>query len=174
MRYRKILKQYFWLILFLLFSAGSAVFNFLPGQKILANFNFFLFELITFLPLMFLLVGLFDVWVPKESIERHIGAEAGWQGFFWVVLLAMMQAGPLYGAFPVAYILSRKGASVRNIFVYLGVFSCLKIPLLTFEVNFLGLQFTLLRTLFSLPLFYLIGLLMEWQLGENYKVSDGK
>ncbi len=41
-------------------------------------------------------------------------------GIFWVVLLAMLQAGPLYAAFPVAALLWKKGCSVRNVFIYLG------------------------------------------------------
>jgi hypothetical protein len=54
-----------------------------------------------------------------------------------VILLAMLQAGPLYGAFPVAYLLWKKGASIKNIFIYLGAFSTLKILMLTFEIGFL-------------------------------------
>lgn len=167
------MKKYFWVILFVIFSFGSALVGFEPGLKIYQNFTMFLLELVTFLPLMFLLVGLFDVWTPKEVIERHIGAKSGLTGSFWVILLAMLQAGPLYAAFPVAYILSKKGASVRNIFVYIGAFSCLKLPLLTFEIGFLGLRFALLRSFFTLPLFIVIGMIMERVLGKDYKVKEG-
>ncbi|MBI5700187.1 permease [Candidatus Saganbacteria bacterium] len=174
MNYRKLAKDYLWAALFLLFSIGSAFLGFKPGIAIFRNFNVFIIEVLTFLPLMFLLVGLFDVWVPKESIEKHIGRQSGLVGSLWVILLAMLQAGPLYAAFPVAYILSKKGASVRNIFVYLGAFSCLKLPLLTFEIGFLGFKFTLLRSLFTLPLFIVIGVLMEKILGKDYRVREGK
>lgn len=169
----KLIKNYFWVILFILFSLGSAFLGFQPGITIYKNFTFFVIELITFLPLMFLLVGLFDVWVPKEKIEKHVGHGSGIQGTFWVILLAMLQAGPLYASFPIAYILSKKGASVRNIFTYIGAFSCMKLPLLTFEISFLGFKFMLLRTLFTLPLFILIGIIMEKLLGKNYRVKEG-
>ena len=106
-----------------------------------------------FLPLMFILIGLFDVWAPKEKIERHIGTDSGVQGAVWMILLAMLQAGPLYGAFPVAYMLYKKGASIRNIFIYLGAFSTLKIPMLSFEIGFLGLKFSILRTVLTIPVF---------------------
>lgn len=125
------------------------------------NFWAFFAEMIAFLPLMFVLIGLIDVWIPKENVERHIGPGSGITGTFWIVLLAMLQAGPLYGAFPVAYLLWKKGCSIRNIFIYLGAFSTLKIPMLTFEIGFLGLKFSLLRTLFTLPVFVLIGHIME-------------
>ncbi|OGC11590.1 hypothetical protein A3K48_03695 [candidate division WOR-1 bacterium RIFOXYA12_FULL_52_29] len=165
------LKAYFWTILFAIFIIGSLALSFDPGLKIYANFSEFFLEMITFLPLMFLLVGLFDVWIPKEKIEKHIGHGSGIGGTLWVILLATLQAGPLYGAFPVAYILSQKGASVRNIFIYLGVFSAMKIPMLTFEIGFLGLKFSILRTLFSLPIFITIGFIMERYLDKDYKVT---
>jgi hypothetical protein len=87
----------------------------------------------------------------------------------------VLQAGPLYGAFPVAYVLYKKGASARNIFIYLGVFSSMKIPMLGIEIGYLGLKFSLVRTLISLPLFIGIGYFMEWYLRDkHFEVYDGK
>jgi len=118
-------------------------------------------EMAVILPVMIILVGLFEVWVPRASIERFLGREAGWKAVPWLVLLATLQAGPLYGAFPVAIGLARKGSSPRNVFIYLGAFSSLKIPLLTFEVGFLGWPFSLARVLISLPAFILVGVLLD-------------
>lgn len=143
------------------------------GRTMENNFWLFFTEMIAFLPLMFILIGLVDVWVPKERVERHTGPEAGIRGTFWVVLLAMLQAGPLYGAFPVAYILWKKGSSVRNIFIYLGAFSTLKVPMLAFEIGFLGLKFSLLRTIITLPVFILIAYAMETMFrGRNFTMSQ--
>jgi uncharacterized membrane protein YraQ (UPF0718 family) len=130
--------------------------------------------MISFIPLLFILIGLFDVWVPKEVLEKQIGKSSGIKGIFIVILLAMLQAGPLYGAFPVAYILHKKGASVRNIFIYLGAFSAMKIPMLGIEIGYLGIQFTILRTLISLPLFILIGYMMEKFVGKDFEVKEVK
>ncbi|NQU17004.1 MAG: permease [Candidatus Saganbacteria bacterium] len=171
---KKTLKDYFWVLLFGLFLGGSLFLNFEPGVNIYSNFSRFFLEMITFLPFMFILIGLFDVWVPKEKIERHIGHGSGIAGTLWVILLATFQAGPLYSAFPVAYLLSKKGASVRNVFIYLGAFSCLKIPMLTFEIGFLGLKFSILRTFFSLLVFVIIGFVMEKYVGKEFKVMEGK
>jgi uncharacterized membrane protein YraQ (UPF0718 family) len=122
---------------------------------------------------MFILIGLFDVWVPKEKVEKHIGKESGIKGVLWVMLLAMLQAGPLYSAFPVAYLLWRKGCSIRNVFIYLGAFSTLKIPMLTFEIGFLGLKFSLLRTIITLPVFILLAQIMEVYLrGKNFEIKN--
>ena len=137
------------------------------------NFWAFFSEMITFLPLMFILIGLIDVWTPKDKIERHIGSGSGLIGIIWIILLAMLQGGPLYGAFPVAYLLWKKVCSLKNIFIYLGAFSTLKIPMLTFEIGFLGLKFSLLRTLFTLPVFIGIGYVMEWYYrGKEFSMAS--
>jgi len=130
-------------------------------------------EIILLLPLMFILIGLFDIWVPRELIERHIGSGSGVKGAIWMILLSMLQAGPLYGAFPVACMLYKKGASLRNIFIYLGAFSTLKIPMLSFEIGFLGLKFTILRTILTVPVFILIAILMEQYLKLKQVSFDG-
>lgn len=121
----------------------------------------FLLEMVQILPAMFILVGLFDVWVPKRIIERHLGSGSGPFAILWMVLLATLQAGPLYAAFPVAAALWRKGTAPRNVFIYLGAFSAAKIPMLSFEVAFLGWQFSLLRTTVTLPVFIGLGYLLE-------------
>lgn len=164
---KALLRPYIVPIFFFAFVSASYLYHFAPGTAIGINFWSFFKEMILFLPLMFILVGLFDVWVPREKIEKHIGNGSGWKGTGLVILLAMLQAGPLYGAFPFAYIIWKKGCSIRNIFVYLGAYSCMKIPMLSFEVGFLGWQFSLVRSLVTLPLFVLIGFAMEWMLKDR-------
>lgn len=173
---RKSLKKYqpyLFFMAFAIITLLSLVLGFQPGKTVGTSFVQSFVEMITFVPFLFIIVGLFDVWVPKEKIQKHIGQESGVKGIALVVLLAMLQAGPLYGAFPVSYILYKKGASIRNIFIYLGAFSSLKIPMLGIEIGYLGIQFTLARTLVSLPLFIGIGYLMEWYFKDkDFKVND--
>jgi len=125
------------------------------------NFTDFFIEMISFLPFLFILIGLFDVWISKETVAKHVGEYSGVKGTLIVILLATLQAGPLYGAFPVAHLLWKKGCSIRNVFIYLGAFTALKLPMVTFEISFLGLKFSLLRTIISIPVFVTIGFLME-------------
>lgn len=161
------LGEYIFIMLFGLLLAVSGVFHFSFVSPIARNFRMFFAEMAAFLPLMFILIGIIDVWFPKEKVERHIGKGSGFKGAFWMILLATFQAGPLYGAFPVTYLLWKKGCSVRNIFIYLGAFSTMKLPMLTFEIGFLGLKFSLLRTLFTLPVFIGISFIMEKYLREK-------
>lgn len=171
--YFKKVRPYIWLLAFVIFIAVSFIFGFQSGKDISISFKVSLIEMITFIPALFIIVGLFDVWVPKEKIQKHIGQESGIIGVVIVILLAMLQAGPLYGAFPVAYMLWKKGASIKNIFIYLGAFATLKIPMLGIEIAYLGIQFTLVRTLVSLPLFIGIGYIMEWWLKDkNFNITE--
>jgi uncharacterized membrane protein YraQ (UPF0718 family) len=168
---KRFIKKNKWDILisgaFFIFIAMSYFFDYSKGKEITLNFKMFLIEMMSFIPLMFILIGLFDVWFPKEKVEKQIGVDSGVKGIIWVILLAMLQAGPLYGAFPVAYLLWKKGGSIRNIFIYLGAFATLKIPMLMFEIGFMGVKFSLIRTLITLPLFIIIGFIMEWYLKDK-------
>ncbi len=162
--------------LFILFVCFSFVYKYQPGVQIFKN-NFwsFLKEMIIALPVMFILVGLFDVWVSKEKVQKHIGKASGIKGILLVMLLAFLQAGPLYAAFPVAYILWKKGTSASNIFIYLSAASIAKIPMLSFEIGFLGIQFSLLRIFLSIPIFVILGIIMGKYFEKNkLEVKDGQ
>jgi uncharacterized membrane protein YraQ (UPF0718 family) len=170
---KQVMFKYIPICIFLVLIVILNKFDFHPATKISENFWLFFKEMLTFLPCIFILIGILDVWIPKEKVEKHIGKESGIKGIFWVVLLATLQAGPLYAAFPVAYLLWKKGCGIKNIFIYLGAFSTLKIPMLTFEIGFLGLKFSLLRTLFTLPTFILIGYLMEFYLrNKSFEIKN--
>ncbi|MFQ3676100.1 MAG: permease [Endomicrobiia bacterium] len=169
---KKIFGKYFIQIFFSGVIIISHIFNYSLGIKIGNQFFSFFINMITFLPMMFILVGLVDVWFPKEVVEQNIGKDSGIKGIFWIVLLSMLQAGPLYGAFPVAHLLWKKGASIRNIFIYLGAFATIKIPILTFEIGFMGIKFSFLRTVLSLFFFIIIAMIMEKYLkNKNFEIK---
>ena len=156
------------IIAFVIFAGSSFCFHYNPGIQIFKdNFWMFFKEMIILLPLMFVLIGLFDVWIPKERIQKHIGDSSGIKGMLLVMLLAFIQAGPLYAAFPVARLLWSKGCSPVNIFIYLGAFTTAKIPMLAFEIGFLGLKFSLIRIIISIPVFIIIGVIMGKYFNRN-------
>ncbi|HBE03559.1 MAG: hypothetical protein A2096_04435 [Spirochaetes bacterium GWF1_41_5] len=167
-----LLKEYVIILIFLPALAAGHFFGFAPADAIWKNFTDFFLEMIRFLPLMFILVGLFDAWAPREKIQKLIGEGSRLQGTVLVIMLAMLQAGPLYGAFPVAYVLWKKGCSIKNIFIYLGAFSTIKLPMLSFEIKFMGLEFSLVRSFVSLAVFIAIGYIMEILLkNSNFSVQ---
>ncbi len=143
-------------IVTLVFAVTALIFFALDiplGKQLVWEFSAFSCEVVPLLLCIFILIGLLDVWIPKQLIQQHVGEESGFCGVVYVVLLAMFQGGPLYGAFPTAHLLWKKGCSMRNVFVYLGAFSSLKIPMMLIEVNFLGWRFTFVRAAIALPVF---------------------
>ena len=147
-------------VTFGLFVLMSHLHGWTLGQEMARNFYEFSLKMIMLVPFIFILIGILDVWVPKETIQKHIGEESGIKGIIYVMLLAFFQGGPLYVAFPVAHLLWKKGCSIRNVFVYIGSFSALKVPMIMFEISFLGWEFSLARAMVSIPVFLLVAQIM--------------
>ena len=110
-----------------------------------------LMEMFIIVPPIFLLLGLFDVWVPRETIIRLMGENSGLLGISLALLLGSFSAGPLYAAFPVAAVLMNKGSKFSNILIFVGAWATTKIPMLLFEAGSMGWSFMLTRLLINLP-----------------------
>ena len=127
------------------------------------------------LPCAFILIGLFEVWIKRETVEKHFGQEAGIRGHIWAVLLAGTIVGGLYVAFPFAYSLHSKGARLSVIFTYLGASAICRIPMAIFEVSFMGIKFTAIRLLVSLPLVIITSILLgDYLVKRGYRPMEGK
>jgi uncharacterized membrane protein YraQ (UPF0718 family) len=118
-------------------------------------------EMAAILPPVFLLMGLMEVWIPKDKIQKWLGSESGIRGAALSVALGTLPTGPLYVAFPMTATLIRKGASVTNMVIFLGSWAALKIPQLMVEIKFLGISFALVRFILTLTALMLIGWVME-------------
>ncbi len=159
---------------YLLFIAASFFISFEPGKEIGKNFLDFAKDFIILLPCAFVLIGLLEVWVKKETIENHMGTKSVFAGYFWAVLLAGFTVGGLYVAFPVAYSLYKKKARLSVIFTYINAAAIFRIPMTVFEISSLGLKFSLIRLLLSLPLIIVFSIILEKYLTKhNFIISDG-
>ena len=103
------------------------------------------------IPPIFVLMGLLDVWVPKETMIKYMGEGSGIKGILLAVFIGSAAAGPLYGAFPVAAVFMKKGVKFSNILIFIGAWSTTKIPMLLFEIAALGTKFALTRLLVDIP-----------------------
>jgi len=113
-------------------------------------------EMVMVLPPVFILLGLLDVWVKRETMVKAMGKDSGLMGILLAFFLGSAAAGPLYAAFPVALTLLRKGSSFRNVLIMIGAWSTTKIPLLLFEAASMGLTFTVTR--FLINIFGILGI----------------
>lgn len=155
------------LLAYIVFIFISHLNNFSFGQKIGDNFISFLTYMLKVLPCAFVLIGLFEVWVPRAVVVRHFGEMSGVKGILWAIILAGTAAGGLIVALPVASSLYRKGGNIINIFVYLGASAIVRIPMTMFEISFLGIYFTLIRWLVSLPLIIISSFLLGNYFNQN-------
>jgi len=147
--------------------------NYEGGVKTANAFLSVLIEMLKILPCAFILIGLFEVWIKKETIIRHLGENCGIKGYLWILLLAGFSVGGLYVAFPLAETLNKKGASLKIIFTYLGFVGVFRIPMTIFEISFLGLPFTIVRLMVTIPLFLLIGIVFGTILKKrDYKLKE--
>lgn len=108
-------------------------------------------EMLFVIPPIFVLLGLLDVWVSKESMAKFMGEKSGLKGVLLAIFLGSAAAGPLYGAFPVASVLMKKGVKFSNILIFIGAWSTTKLPMLLFEIVTMGKTFALLRLLIDIP-----------------------
>jgi uncharacterized membrane protein YraQ (UPF0718 family) len=146
-----------------------------PGREIGHNFASFSLDMLKILPCAFILIGLFEIWVKRETIERHFGEKSGIRGYLLGILLASTTVGGLYVAFPVAYSLYSKGAKLSVIFTYIGASAICRVPMTIFEASYLGVNFSAIRLLVAIPLVVITSMLLgDYLTKRNYKITEGK
>jgi len=137
---------------FAIFVLFSWMFKFDLGLSMGSSFLTFTISLLKVVPFAFILIGLFEVWVKKETVEKHLGEGSTIKGYFWAIILAATTVGGLFVALPVSAVLSRKGARLGIILVYLSASAVCRLPMTLFEASFMGIKFTVIRYLVSIPL----------------------
>lgn len=115
------------------------------GRKSVTITGSNLLEMLSIIPPIFILLGLLDVWVKRETMVKYMGEGSSLIGVLLAFFIGSAAAGPLYAAFPVAGVLLSKGSKLSNVFIMLGAWSTTKIPLVLFEASALGLKFMLVR-----------------------------
>lgn len=143
-------------------AAGVLFVVLLParGPKAIEVTLFSLKEMLLVIPPIFILLGLLDVWVPRETMTRFMGEHSGLKGVLLAIFLGSAAAGPLYGAFPVAAVFMKKGVKLSNIFIFIGAWSTTKIPMFLFEPSALGVRFALTHFAVDIPGIILIAMLL--------------
>jgi len=127
---------------------------------ITTSWKFFI-EMIWILPAVMVLMGLFAVWVSKETIVKYLGKTSGIRGIFLAIFLGALPTGPLYVAFPIAAGLIKKGARISNILIFLSAWACIKIPQEMVELQFLGAKFMALRLVLTIVFVIIMGVFIE-------------
>jgi uncharacterized membrane protein YraQ (UPF0718 family) len=154
-----------------------SIINWELGMKAFGIAAFSFKEMLLVIPPIFILLGLLDVWVPRETMIKYMGEGSGLKGILLAFFIGSAAAGPLYGAFPVAGVFMKKGVKFSNILIFIGAWSTTKIPMLLFEYAALGFRFALTRLLVDIPGIILIAyasvkLLSKDEVREIYQNAE--
>ena len=147
-------------VAFVVFISWSFVTGQDQGMAVWGNFTKFALTMLKLLPPAFILIGLFDVWVSRESVERNFGRSGGPMKYLWSILLAATTVGGTFVAFPVAHALREKGANFSAVLAYISSASLVMVPMTVIEASILGWRFSLVRLLVSVPLVILTSSLL--------------
>ncbi|RNC29390.1 MAG: hypothetical protein AWM53_00743 [Candidatus Dichloromethanomonas elyunquensis] len=158
---KKLVKRYRLFILLVIINMVILFINPSVGNNSLEITWNNILGMILLLPPIFILLGLLDVWVPRETMMKFMGDNSGLMGVSLAFFLGSAAAGPLYAAFPVAGVLLNKGCKFSNVLIFIGAWSTTKIPLLLFEASALGWKFMLIRLALDLPGIALIAYTIE-------------
>lgn len=124
-------------------------------------------EMLFVIPPVFILLGLLDVWVPKETMIKYMGEGSGLKGVLLSILLGSAAAGPLYGAFPIAAVFMKKCVKFSNILIFIGAWSTTKIPMFLFELSSLGAKFAFTRLAIDIPGIILMAYILSKSISKN-------
>lgn len=163
----KILKRYTFFLIVLFVTLIITTIDFNSGKSI-TNIAVDSFkQMISVLPPIMLLLGLLDIWVPRETMLKYMGENSGITGIILAIIFGSVAAGPLYAAFPITAVFIKKGVKFSNVMIFLGAWCTTKIPTLLFELSALGYRYTFTRMLVNLPSIILLGYLIEGLLKEE-------
>ena len=147
----ELLKKYRFFLSTAVITVFLLVFNRQVGIKAVEVSGRCFIQMLLIVPPIFVLIGLLDVWVPRETMVKYMGEGSGLKGIILAFFLGSAAAGPLYGAFPVAAVLMKKGAKFTNILILMGAWSTTKIPMFLFEMSALSSRFAFTRLAVDIP-----------------------
>jgi len=175
----ELIKRYKFTFVMIVIVCLLLIFDINKGLSAINTINYSIKEMILVIPPVFILLGLMDVWVPREVMVKHMGENSGFKGIILSILLGSFAAGPLYGAFPIASVFMKKGVKFTNVLIFIGAWSTTKIPMFLFEAASLGQRFAIIRLLLDIPgviiiAYVLNSLISQKEVEEIYKKAEEK
>lgn len=124
-------------------------------------------SMLLIVPPIFVLIGLFDVFVPKETVINLLGKNSGAKGMALSFFLGAFSAGPTIAAFPLALLMMKKGAKYGNVMFFLMTWSTLKLPILIYQITELGLKLSLIMNGVMLLVFIISSIFIDKIISEE-------
>lgn len=174
----KILKRYKYFLFSVSILIIIGLFSLNLFLNVLNSVKSNILQMLSVLPPIMILLGLMDIWIPRETLMKYMGKKSGIIGIVLAMLIGSIAAGPMYAAFPFTAVLIKKGAKFSNIIIFMNSWCLAKISTLLFEISALGLKFTLVRLVIDIPgvliMSYFVSALMpENELKKIYNKNKG-
>ena len=121
------------------------------------------FSLLRVLPLLaaiFLLIGLFEVFIPPQVIEHWLGASSGFTALLCGGMAGAIAIGPPLAAFPLAGSMLHAGAWPPAVATFIVSWIWVGIVTLPFEASVFGTRFALVRNGLGFAVALLIGFMV--------------
>ena len=126
-----------------------------------------IFNQIPFLISMFLMLSLFDVFVPKNVVAKFMGQANGLLSILYSSLFGTIAMGSIASAYPFAGVLLKKGAPVISVAVFLNTWVMVGLIMLPYEISVFGKKFAFFRNIFAFFGAIVIGVTVGLLLGGN-------
>jgi len=119
-----------------------------------------------------LVAGLIWVLVPREQLSALLNRYRGMRGLMLATVAGVLTPGGPATAFPLLALLAMAGAESGLLVTYITSWALLGIQrIVIWDTPFMGIEFTLIRVLISLPLPIIAGLLAQ-QFSRNVHFAD--
>ncbi len=108
---------------------------------------------------IFLLIGLFDVFIPKSAVVSVIGRGKGFFSIINAALIGSVVGGPVSSVYPLGAVLLEKGTTVAVAAVFMNAWIMVGFITMPFEISVFGKKFVLVRNIFAVIGAIIIGMI---------------
>jgi uncharacterized membrane protein YraQ (UPF0718 family) len=123
-------------------------------------------QVLPVLLIVFVLIFLSNLLIRPSWVRSQLGAQSGWRGWALAVVAGILSVGPVYAWYALLRDLRDRGMRTALVSVFLynrGV----KLPLIPLMIHYFGLAFTLVLSAYLIMFSLIIGVIMEWLLGNE-------
>ena len=106
------------------------------------------------------LTALLNYKLKPEQFARHLGEKSGTKGWITAILAGIVSHGPMYAIYPILEEIQQHGIKKGLIATFFYARS-IKVPMLPLMIEYFGIAFTIILTIYILIASLLQGLLIE-------------
>ncbi|MBW2683367.1 MAG: permease [Deltaproteobacteria bacterium] len=137
-----------------------AFLNFSGAIAALQKSGMTLLKILPILAVVILMTATINFFLQPKQIVKHLGKESGAKGWLAMLFAGVISHGPMYAWYPLIDDLRRHGMRDGLIVVFFYA-RAIKIPLLPLMIDYFGLLFTLILSLYILLGAIIQGLILE-------------